>query len=513
MELLEGILVLMALAVILLQISKQFRLPYPSLLALAGIGVALVPFLPTILLDPQLALAVFVTPALFDAAYSTSPRELRKHWIPLAILAVAAVIVTMLTVGAVAHVIAHLGWAAAFTLGAIVSPPDASAVSAVLNRFRLPRRALLILQGESLLNDATALLLFGMAQAVALHGAGPQWKTVGSLSLAIPGGALLGFALGKLFLLIARWTAGTLSASITEVAVTFGAWILAEEIHVSPILAVVALAMTIGHANPSQQLPRDRVQSISLWSSLVFILSALAFLLLGMQGLDAVQHLKGTSLQSAVVFGVAVFLTTVVTRIVWVFAYRFSAERAMAKTDSPLPPTRVSFLVSWCGIRGILTIATASALPANFPSRNLIVFAAFSVVLGTLVVQGFTIGPLIKLLRIEPDDSLQQEAQKVREELLRTGLVFLANKTGAAAADIRKELEIATKQIDRLDFSVQSSGLDRVRRAVAGAQRRRLIQMRRHGDVQEDVFRLLEEELDWSTLAASPSDDLALEEV
>jgi Na+/H+ antiporter len=513
MNLLESILVLMALAVILLQISKRFQLPYPSLLALAGVGVAIIPFLPTILLDPQLALAIFVTPALFDAAYSTSPRELKKHWIPLAILAVAAVIVTVLTVAAVGHFTGHLTWAAAFTLGAIVSPPDASAVSAVLNRFQLPRRALLILQGESLLNDATALLLFGMAQAVALHGAGTQLKTIGSLALAIPGGALLGFALGKLFLWVARWTAGTLSASITEIASTFGAWILADKIHVSPILSVVALAMTIARANPSQQLPRDRVQSVSLWNSLVFTLSALAFLLLGMQAFDAVQHLKGTSQEDAIILGVAVFLTTVAVRIVWVFAYRLIAERAMAKTDTPLPPTRVSFLISWCGIRGILTIATASALPANFPSRNLIVFAAFSVVLGTLVVQGFTIGPLIKLLRIEPDDSLQEEAQRVREELLRAGLDFLESKTSAAAAEIRKELEIATKQLDRVDFSVQSSGLDRTRRAVAETQRCRLIELRGRGDIQEDVFRLLEEELDWAALAASPSDDLALEDV
>lgn len=513
MKLLESILVLMALAVILLQISKRFQLPYPSLLALAGIGVALVPFLPTIILDPQLALAIFVTPALFDAAYSTSPRELKRHWIPLAILAVAAVIVTMLAVGAVGHAIAHLGWAAAFTLGAIVSPPDASAVSAVLTRFQLPRRALLILQGESLLNDATALLLFGTAQTVALHEAGMKWGTLGSLSFAIPGGALLGFVLGKVFLWIARWTAGTLSASITEISVTFGAWILSEIAHVSPILAVVTLAMTIARANPSQQLPRDRVQSVSLWSSLTFILSALAFLLLGMQALDAVKHLKGANLQDAVSFGGAVFITTVVTRIVWVFIYRLTAERAMATAGSPLPPTRVSFLISWCGIRGILTIATASALPANFPSRNLIVFAAFCVVLGTLVVQGFTLGPVIRILGIEPDESLQEEAQEARKELLQAGLSFLENKTSMQAADIRKELQAATSQLNRLDFSVQSSGMDKMRRAVAEAQRRRLIAMRRRGDVQEDVFRLLEEELDWSALAASPSNDLTLEEV
>lgn len=151
------------------------------------------------------------------------------------------------------------------------------------------------------------------------------------------------------------------------------------------------------------------IHSAALWGSLTFILSTLAFLLLGMQVLDVSEHLSGVSLRSAIYFGSVVFLTTVTVRIAWVFLYRASVERAIASTHTPLPSARVSFLTSWCGIRGILTIATASALPPSFPGRSLIVFAAFSVVLGTLVVQGFTIGPLLKLLRIEQDDSLKQE--------------------------------------------------------------------------------------------------------
>lgn len=513
MELFESILVLMVIAVVLLQISKRFKLPYPSLLALAGIGVAIAPFLPTIVLEPRLALAVFVTPALFDAAYDTAPRELKKHWVPLTTLAVAAVIVTMLAVGMVGHALAHLGWAAAFTLGAIVSPPDASAVSAVLNRFPLPRRTLLILEGESLLNDATALLLFGTAEAIALHGTSSTWNTLGPLALAVPGGALLGWALGKSFLLVARWTAGTLSASVAEIAATFGAWILADKLHVSPILSVVILAMTIAKSTPSQQPPRDRVHSTALWGSLTFTLGAVAFLLLGMQVLDISQHLGATSLKSAIFFGAAVFLTTVVARIVWVFVYRVSARRVMANTNTPLPPAKVSFLVSWCGIRGILTIATATALPANFPDRSLIVFAAFSVVLGTLVLQGFTIGPLVQLLHIEQDDSLHEESQQLREDLLRAGLASLSSRASSAAIDVRRELESALRQVGRLDFSVQSSGIDEVRRSVVEAQRKRLIELRGEGSVQEDVFQLIEEELDWAALAASPSSDLALEEI
>lgn len=512
MELFVGILVLMVVAVVLLQVSRRFSLPYPALLALAGIAVAAIPFLPNIILEPDLALAIFVTPALFDAAYDTAPRDLKSHWQPLAFLAVAAVIITTLTVSLVGHFMADLGWAAALTLGAIVSPPDASAVSAVLNRFPLPRRTLLLLEGESLLNDATTLLLFGTAQAIAVHGRASTWSTVGPLLLAIPGGAFLGYVLGRIFLLVAKWTAGSLSASIAEISVTFGAWILAEKLHVSPILSVVVLAMTIAEGAPKQEPARDRVHSTALWGSITFILGAVAFLLLGMQVLDVAKHLSGVSLRSAVLFGVAVTLTTVATRIAWVFLYRVGVAR-FSTNKSALQPVGVTFLTSWCGIRGILTIATASALPHDFPGRSLIVFASFSVVLGTLVVQGFTIGPLVNLLHLEPDDSLKEETGQVRKQLLEVGLRYLGERTDASAASIRKELLSALKQADSLDFSAQSSSLDKLRCSVVDAQRTHLIDLRDHGDIQEDVFQFLEEELDWNALAASPAEDLTLEEV
>ena len=503
----------MVIAVILLQVSRRFALPYPSLLALAGIAVAAIPFLPNIILEPNVALALFVTPALFDAAYDTPPRELKRHWLPLSFLAVAAVVVTTVTVAVVGHHMANLGWAAALTLGAIVSPPDASAVSAVLNRFPLPRRTLLILEGESLLNDATALLFFGTAQAVALHQTSSVWRTAGPLLFAIPGGVLLGFVLGKLFEFVARWTAGSLSASIAEIAVTFGAWLLSEHLHVSPILAVVVLAMTIAKSTPKQQPPRDRVHSTALWGSLTFTLGALAFLLLGMQVLDAAQNLSGVSLRGAIIFGAVVTLITVVTRIAWVYIYRVTVERFVKDRERRLPSAGVTFLTSWCGIRGILTIATASSLPQNFPARSLIVFAAFSVVLGTLVVQGFTIGPLVRLLRISTDDSLREETEQARYQILETGLSCIRERTDAAAMGVRRELESALRNVGRLDFSAQSSGIDKVRRIVIQAQRERLILLRESGQILEDVFQALEEELDWAALAASPSEDLALEEV
>jgi CPA1 family monovalent cation:H+ antiporter len=282
---------------------------------------------------------------------------------------------------------------------------------------------------------------------------------------------------------------------------------------VSPILAVVALAITVAKGAPKQEAPRDRVHSTTLRGAMSFILGTVAFLLLGMQVLDAAAHLSGISLRSAVRFGTIVFLVTVLVRIVWVFLYRGTVERITLASMTPLPPAKVSFLTAWCGIRGILTIATASALPANFPGRPLIVFAAFSVVLGTLVVQGFTIGPLVKLLQINPDDSLREEVEQVRGRLLHTALDSIAGRTDAAAKNVRSELEVAVKQVGRLDFSVQTSGMDKLRCSIVDAQRESLISMRDAGEIPEDVFQSLQEELDWAALAASPADDLMLEEI
>lgn len=513
MSFLSIVLILLAVSVVLLQLSKKLRLPYPSLLAFAGLGLATVPHGPHLILNPQIALAIFVTPALFNAAFRTSPRELLKHWVPLVALAGASVIITVFAVGVVGHILGHLSWAAALTLGAIVSPPDASAVSAVLNRFPLPRRTLLILEGESLLNDASALLFFGIFQAMALSDGSSMWKITGSLLVAVPAGAFLGYALGRVFTVVTRWTAGTLSASIAEVTLTFAAWVAAERLHVSPILSVVVLAMTIARSAPRQQMPRDRVQSVAVWGSMTFAFSALAFLLLGMQVADIARHLHSVSLRSAIVFGLCICVVTVLVRIAWVFLYRVLFRRILLDTVSSVPSARISFFVSWCGIRGLVTIATASSLPIEFPARDLIVFAAFMVVLGTLVIQGFTIGPLVTLLGIQAGNSLQTESHRVRTELLETGLAFLRGREGPSAENLRSELRSAVDQMSRQDFSARRSHMDRVRIGLVEAQREKLIELRDSGQIQEDIFQLIEEELDWNFLAATPSDDLTLEEI
>jgi NhaP-type Na+/H+ or K+/H+ antiporter len=230
MPLFEITLLLLAVAVVFLQVARRLRLPYPSLLALAGGCVAVLPFAPHLNIEPRLALALFVAPAVMDAAFEMPPREMLRNWLPLLSLAVLLVLVTTAVVAWAGTALAGLPLAAAIALGAIVSPPDAAAASAVLRKFNLPRRAMSVLQGESLLNDAVALLAFGLAVSAATS-PGSAWELlVPRLLIAVPGGALLGFLVGILGTRIVRTLAGTLSSIIVQFLITYGTWILADRL-------------------------------------------------------------------------------------------------------------------------------------------------------------------------------------------------------------------------------------------------------------------------------------------
>jgi NhaP-type Na+/H+ or K+/H+ antiporter len=278
MQLFEITLILLTLAVVFMHVARRLRVPYPSLLALAGGCVALLPFAPHLGIQPQLALALFVAPAVLDSAFDMPPRELLRIWVPLVSLAVVLVLLTTVAVAWAGVALAGLPVAAAIALGAIVAPPDAAAAAAVLREFNLPRRTLAVLQGESLLNDAVALLVFGLAVTAAVSA--PR------LLIAVPGGAVLGVLCAQLGMSLFNKLAGTLSLIIVQFLTTFGTWILAERLQVSPIVAVVALAAVIARYMPSRTSARDRVNSYAVWATVVFVLNVLAFLLMGLQARD-----------------------------------------------------------------------------------------------------------------------------------------------------------------------------------------------------------------------------------
>jgi CPA1 family monovalent cation:H+ antiporter len=512
MALFEITLALMLVAVLLLQLSRRLNTPYPTMLALAGAGVAALPFAPDVRIEPHLALALFIAPALLDAAYDTSPRELKRNWFKLVAMAVVAVLLTTAAVAWAGVMVAGLPLAAAITLGAIVAPPDAAAASAILTQLNLPRRAHAILRGESLLNDATALLIFTAAVALASSPGVSARDLAPGLVAAVPGGVLLGLAAAFLYVRMAPMVAGTLSTSILEFGYTFGVWVLAERLDVSAILAMVVFAMSLARRVPGRQTARDRVHSYAVWEAAVFVLNVLAFLLMGMQARTILGRLSAAELGPALAFSALVLGIVIVVRLVLVMSLS-GAMRLAARAEAREPSHwRESLLVSWCGMRGLVTLATAFALPVQFPGRDVIVLAAFTVVLGTLVVQGLTLTPLIRLLDVKPDKSLEGEVSKGRTAMLDAALGVLAPIPGEASAAVQAEYRANAAVAVSPDRPQGDTEHDRLRIKAIRAQRHVIHTLRREGGIGDDAFHRLEAELDWAELNAAPRERLELEE-
>jgi CPA1 family monovalent cation:H+ antiporter len=367
-----------------------------------------------------------------------------------------------------------------------------------------------ILQGESLLNDATALLIFTAAVAIATHQEPSVGSMIPQLVIAAPGGVLLGWLSAKLYFKMKAWLGQTLTARVSEFVVTFGTWVIAEHLHVSPILAIVSFAMTAAHHGPAMQTARDRVHSYAIWEITVFVLNVLAFLLMGLQARTILARLDDSSRGEAIWFALSVLMVVIVVRIAWVMIGS-RIPRLFRRGDSSESTTaREAVLISWCGMRGLVTLATAFALPAGFPHRDVIVLSAFIVVLGSLIVQGLTVNLLITWLRLEPDRSLEKEISHARSALVDAALATLRDRKGAAAEAVRAEYEeMSTIAQDRTDPQ-RDTAHDRLRLDAICAQRELLARLRLEGQISDDAFHRLEEELDWAELYASPREDLEL---
>lgn len=503
---------LLFVAILLLQVTRRFAVPYPTMLALAGVVIALLPGAPHILIEPELALTLFIAPALFDSAFDLPPRELRRHWRPLVALAGIAVILTTAAVAWTAVALHGLPLAAAIALGAIVAPPDAAAAAAMLARANLPRRMVSVLKGESLLNDGVALLIFAAAVNVATSNE-PVTHMAPELALAVPGGILLGIAIGAMLAWMMRWMYGTLSATLVGFIATFGAWILAERLHLSSILCVVAFGMTVAHVLPERTPPRERVHTYAVWEAIVFLLNVLAFLLMGLQASEIASRLNPSELLAASGFAAIVFAVVVVVRFVWVMLYMGTSAFVRSRRGKKGSYSAAhAVLVSWCGMRGLVTLATALSLPSTFPQRDLVVLTAFAIVLGTLVVQGLTLRPLIRLLSFPPDRSFARQIAAARLQLLDAALHCMADQHGPEARRLRDTYQEERKIAETGEHPRDVSEYDALRRQSIAAQRAKLAQLRSEGAIDDDVFHALEQELDWSELALTPPGDVELVE-
>lgn len=311
MALFELTLILLLAAVALTALSRRLEIPYPSLLALAGVAIAFVPGAPTIEIDPELALALFIAPVLLDAAYDTSLRDLKRYRLSLALLALGAVVFTTVVVALVGWKMAGLPIAAAIALGAIVAPPDAVAASAVLSQFKVPHRITAILQGESLLNDATALLIYRLAVSAAL-GTIMLSNAVPVILLATIGSVIAGYLFGRVSLLSLGRIEDAASSTVVQFAGTFAVWIIADRLGLSAIITIVVYAMTIARRAPRQSSARRRVSTYSVWESAVFVLNVLAFVLMGLQARTIVGRLAGDGQGEAFLFAATVLVVVIV---------------------------------------------------------------------------------------------------------------------------------------------------------------------------------------------------------
>ncbi len=533
MEVFEVVIALLLAGAALAALARRIGAPYPALVALAGAALALVPGLPSLVLDPELALALFVAPVLVDAAFDSSPRDLRANWRTIASLALGAVALTIVAVAVVARLLVpEMPWAAAIALGAIVAPPDAAAATTVLKQLRPPNRLLVILEGESLFNDASALLVYRLAVGAMVAGSLSGWSVLPTLLVVTVGSLILGLVLSRLSLFVNARIHDVATAVVFQFCSTFFVWILAEQLHLSGIITTVVFAMAASRRAPEILPARIRIPAWAVWEVAVFVLNVLAFILVGFQLKSIAARVDGATGARYAAIAAAVTLVVILARIAWVTgAAAFSRWRCRPRAGGAPGPRdavaltgRAAAVAGWCGMRGIVTLAAALALPTDFPFRDLILTTAFGVVLGTLVLQGLTLRPLMLRLRLEDDGTVDRETRLARVESLRAGLSAARACPGAETADLvrhRYELQLRRAEKEQAGDGARvqdasSTNVDgipappadtdardddaAVVRAATEAQRRRLVALRADGTIGDAAFQRVEEELDWAEL-------------
>jgi monovalent cation/hydrogen antiporter len=526
MALFQLVIALLFVGAMLSAWARRVSLPYPALLALAGTALALLPQAPRVVLDPRLALALFVAPVLLDAAFDISPRDLKYYWRPIAWLAIGAVVATVATVAVVTRaLVPGVPWAVAIALGAIVAPSDASAATAVLRQLRLPHRLIVIIEGESLFNDASALLIYRVAVAAAVTGTFNGWRAIPTLLLAVAGSVILAAVLSRLMLAAISRIEDVATSVIVQFLSTFAVWILADDLGLSGIITVAVYAILLARRAPSLTPARIRIPSYAVWDVAVFVLNVMAFILVGLQVRPILERMNSSSLLRHGLIAAAVCVAVIAVRMVWAGVYtltarglRPAAPRGEHAWDQPAT-WRGTLLVGWCGMRGIVTLAAALALPdgtngtAAFPDRDLVLFTAFAVVLGTLVLQGLTLRPLLAVLRLEDDGSVDREVWLARARMSRAGLDAIdAGNTGDAAdahaSALRHEYALRARHAEHVVETGSHDEADDVmtkryvgdRRRAQSAERRTLVELRASGTIGDDAFHLVEEALDWADL-------------
>jgi monovalent cation/hydrogen antiporter len=531
----EIILGLLLAVAALATLAARLKIPYPILLVLGGSALGFVPGLPPVELDPELVFLLFLPPLLYVSAIFTSWRDFRANIRAISLLAVGLVLMTTFVVGAVVHIITGIPWAAAFVLGAIVSPTDAIAATAVAQRLGVPRRIVTILEGESLVNDATGIVAYRVAVAAVVTGAFSVWEAGLQFVVGAAGGVAVGFAVGWLVVWARRHLSEDPSVqNIASLLTPFVAYLAAEEfphslwevlhelygvpgdLHFSGVLAVVTTGLYLGRKGPYIISSGTRLQGYATWELITFLLNGLIFILIGLQLRSVVEGLEDYTAGQIISYAVLVSLTVILVRMIWVYPATYVPRWAIRRIRErdPSPPWRSVSVVAWTGMRGVISLAAALALPlqtaagAPFPDRDLIIFLTFCVILATLVIQGLSLPVLIRALGLEDDHIGEKEETHGRIQVAEAALQRLDE-----LADEGWVREDTTERVrglytyrrnrfaSRFDGDLEgveerSAAYQRLMVELLAAQRLRLVTMRDEGSIGDEVMHRIERDLD-----------------
>jgi monovalent cation/hydrogen antiporter len=502
MAIFEMVLAMLLGACLLSMLARSLAVPYPTLLALGGVALALIPGLPDFTLPPDVILALFVAPVLLDAAYDMSLRDLKRSWKPVLSLVVVAVGLTTVAVAVTARFfLPDMPWAAAIALGALLAPPDAVAALAVMRQVEPPHRIRTVLEGESLLNDASSLLIYRLAVGAAAGGGLTVEHAAPAFLLVAVGSVIAGWGLAKLTTHLVRQVRDPDTATILQFVTTFGVWLIAERLHLSGVVTVVTFGLTAARSSTLATPVDVRVSSFATWGTMTLVLNVLAFTLVGLQLRSILPSLEDGQHLDWLGFAFAILGTVIVVRLVWVLLYGLLHREDLSQPDAMTRSEgmKAALVVGWSGMRGIVTLAAALALPDTFPYRSFILLTAFAVVLGTLMLQGLSLKPLLALLALKQDSMLETELALARATALTAVITALEAEVGPAAERLR--LEYAAKLEEAgAGRDPHGSGDTILRRRIVPHARHAIDMLRSTGRIGDSAYRRVEQELDWLEL-------------
>jgi Na+/H+ antiporter len=527
-ELVLGLLLAVAALAVL---ARKLKIAYPILFVIGGLLLGFVPHLPALHLNPQLVFVLFLPPLLYPAAFFTPWRDFRANLGPILRLAIGLVLLSTVVVAWFAHGFIGMPLAAGFVLGAIISPPDAVAATAITQGLRVPRRIVTILDGESLVNDATSFTAYRFAVAAVMIGgfsfAGASFKFVG----VVIGGIIVGVAVGWVVSSVQRLLDDPPVQTTLSLITPYASYLLAERMQSSGVLAVVVTGLYVGWRAPEVLTSRLRLVAYSVWGMVVFLLNGFIFILIGLELPEVVHGLSGRSLGQAIWISALVVALLIVVRIVWFFSSTFIAKllRHDSKCRLPRPTWRHLVLLSWAGMRGVDSLAAALALPfvmedgKPFPERSLIVFITFSVILGTLVLQGLSLSPLIRWLNIVDDHSLEEEERQARLKANQVALAKLKEMADSHSVDepvlgrLRAEYEDRIQQLtmqegadDHKKLTLYSAEYEDLSRKILAEERKTILNLRNDRVINDHVLRRIQRDLDLAEARLEHEGDLGM---